>query len=156
MWQAACKDFKSLAALRILGGAAEACADPAFMLITSMWCKFRNIVRSVTLLLIFPRYETAATHSDWAMVLCKWSWDCWRGLIRVCDWAYQRRASLVEIRVSDHRVSPDSFSRSAFRIYSKPSVQCSLLSMGHCDVLRPPRLTGHRQVSFESRAKIDC
>lgn len=37
MWQAACKNFESLAALRILGGAAEACADPAFMLITSMW-----------------------------------------------------------------------------------------------------------------------
>lgn len=42
VWQAACKDFKSLAALRILGGAAEACADPAFMLITSMWCKLHT------------------------------------------------------------------------------------------------------------------
>lgn len=55
VWQAACKDFKSLAALRILGGAAEACADPAFMLITSMWCRFRAVVHPV-LQLIFPRY----------------------------------------------------------------------------------------------------
>ncbi|RPB05387.1 MFS general substrate transporter [Choiromyces venosus 120613-1] len=37
MWQAACKNFVSLAILRVLSGAAEACADPAFMLITSMW-----------------------------------------------------------------------------------------------------------------------
>ncbi|KAG0133672.1 major facilitator superfamily domain-containing protein [Tuber indicum] len=37
MWQAACKDFLSLAVLRVLSGAAEACADPAFMIITSMW-----------------------------------------------------------------------------------------------------------------------
>ena len=37
MIQAACHDFKTLAVLRALGGAAEACADPGFMLITSMW-----------------------------------------------------------------------------------------------------------------------
>ncbi|OJJ83123.1 putative MFS allantoate transporter [Aspergillus glaucus CBS 516.65] len=37
MIQAACNDFKTLAVLRALGGAAEACADPGFMLITSMW-----------------------------------------------------------------------------------------------------------------------
>ncbi|RAL12753.1 putative MFS allantoate transporter [Aspergillus homomorphus CBS 101889] len=35
--QAACHSFATLAVLRALGGAAEACADPAFMLITSMW-----------------------------------------------------------------------------------------------------------------------
>ncbi|CBF77966.1 putative MFS allantoate transporter [Aspergillus nidulans FGSC A4] len=35
--QAACHNFTTLAVLRALGGAAEACADPAFMLITSMW-----------------------------------------------------------------------------------------------------------------------
>ncbi|KAK2756500.1 hypothetical protein FQN54_005393 [Arachnomyces sp. PD_36] len=37
MLQAACKNFQTLAVLRALSGAAEACADPAFMLITSMW-----------------------------------------------------------------------------------------------------------------------
>lgn len=37
MIQAACNSFKTLAVLRALGGAAEACADPGFMLITSMW-----------------------------------------------------------------------------------------------------------------------
>ncbi|KAF7717436.1 Uncharacterized protein PECH_000927 [Penicillium ucsense] len=37
MIQAACNSFETLAALRALGGAAEACSDPAFMLITSMW-----------------------------------------------------------------------------------------------------------------------
>lgn len=37
MLQAACKNFTTLAVLRALSGAAEACADPAFMLITSMW-----------------------------------------------------------------------------------------------------------------------
>ncbi|VVT51621.1 uncharacterized protein SAPINGB_P003157 [Magnusiomyces paraingens] len=37
MIQAACNSFKTLAVLRVLGGAAEACADPAFMLITGMW-----------------------------------------------------------------------------------------------------------------------
>ncbi|KAL1974725.1 hypothetical protein VTN31DRAFT_4929 [Thermomyces dupontii] len=37
MLQAACNSFATLAVLRTLSGAAEACADPAFMLITSMW-----------------------------------------------------------------------------------------------------------------------
>ncbi|KAJ6007550.1 Major facilitator superfamily domain general substrate transporter [Penicillium herquei] len=37
MIQAACNSFATLAVLRALGGAAEACSDPAFMLITSMW-----------------------------------------------------------------------------------------------------------------------
>ncbi|KAL4895996.1 major facilitator superfamily domain-containing protein [Aspergillus ambiguus] len=37
MIQAACHNFATLAVLRALGGAAEACADPSFMLITSMW-----------------------------------------------------------------------------------------------------------------------
>ncbi|KAJ9217077.1 hypothetical protein DTO166G4_1132 [Paecilomyces variotii] len=37
MIQAACQSFTTLAVLRALGGAAEACSDPAFMLITSMW-----------------------------------------------------------------------------------------------------------------------
>ncbi|ANB11552.1 allantoate permease [Sugiyamaella lignohabitans] len=37
MLQAACKSFASLTVLRVLGGAVEATADPAFMLITSMW-----------------------------------------------------------------------------------------------------------------------
>ncbi|OJD33102.1 mfs allantoate transporter [Diplodia corticola] len=37
MAQAAATDFSSLAALRALSGAAEACADPAFMIITVMW-----------------------------------------------------------------------------------------------------------------------
>ncbi|KAL9581281.1 MAG: hypothetical protein Q9212_003990 [Teloschistes hypoglaucus] len=34
---AACQSFATLALLRALGGAAEACSDPSFMLITSMW-----------------------------------------------------------------------------------------------------------------------
>ncbi|KAF2139587.1 uncharacterized protein K452DRAFT_254081 [Aplosporella prunicola CBS 121167] len=37
MAQAGAKNFASLAVLRALSGAAEACADPAFMLISSMW-----------------------------------------------------------------------------------------------------------------------
>ncbi|KAN0096689.1 putative MFS allantoate transporter [Hyaloscypha variabilis] len=37
MLQACARNFAELAALRGLSGAAEACADPAFMLITSMW-----------------------------------------------------------------------------------------------------------------------
>lgn len=37
MLQAACNSFATLSVLRALGGAAEACSDPAFMLITSMW-----------------------------------------------------------------------------------------------------------------------
>lgn len=37
MLQAAAKNFSSLAALRALAGAAEACSDPAFMLVTAMW-----------------------------------------------------------------------------------------------------------------------
>jgi MFS transporter, ACS family, DAL5 transporter family protein len=38
MAQAAAKNFASLLALRVLSGAFEAIADPAFMLITSMYC----------------------------------------------------------------------------------------------------------------------
>lgn len=37
MLQACARNFAELAALRALSGAVEACADPAFMLITSMW-----------------------------------------------------------------------------------------------------------------------
>ncbi|WPH02557.1 Hypothetical protein R9X50_00542200 [Acrodontium crateriforme] len=37
MLQAAAKNFAGLAALRAFAGAAEACSDPAFMLITAMW-----------------------------------------------------------------------------------------------------------------------
>ncbi|KAH9884054.1 putative MFS allantoate transporter [Xylariomycetidae sp. FL2044] len=37
MLQAAAKNFGQLLALRFLAGAAEACSDPSFMLITSMW-----------------------------------------------------------------------------------------------------------------------
>lgn len=37
MAQAAARNFLELAVLRALSGAAEACADPAFLLVTSMW-----------------------------------------------------------------------------------------------------------------------
>ena len=37
MIQAACRNFAQLAVLRALSGAAEACSDPGFMLITGMW-----------------------------------------------------------------------------------------------------------------------
>ena len=37
MCQAACNSFTTLAVLRTLAGAAEACSDPSFMLITCMW-----------------------------------------------------------------------------------------------------------------------
>ncbi|KAK7901053.1 hypothetical protein LTR67_003339 [Exophiala xenobiotica] len=37
MLQAACNSFATLGVLRALAGAAEACSDPSFMLITQMW-----------------------------------------------------------------------------------------------------------------------
>lgn len=37
MLQAACNSFATLAVMRFLSGMAEACSDPAFMLITQMW-----------------------------------------------------------------------------------------------------------------------
>ena len=37
MLQAACNSFTTLGVLRALAGAAEACSDPSFMLITQMW-----------------------------------------------------------------------------------------------------------------------
>jgi sugar phosphate permease len=37
MLQAACHSFETLSVLRALAGAAEACSDPSFMLITCMW-----------------------------------------------------------------------------------------------------------------------
>ena len=42
MIQAACQNFAQLAVLRALSGAAEACSDPGFMLITGMWYKRRE------------------------------------------------------------------------------------------------------------------
>ncbi|OQN99475.1 hypothetical protein B0A48_14453 [Cryoendolithus antarcticus] len=39
MLQASAKNFTQLAVLRAFAGAAEACSDPSFMLITSMWYK---------------------------------------------------------------------------------------------------------------------
>jgi hypothetical protein len=47
MIQAAAKNFAGLAALRAMAGAAEACADPSFMLITSMWYKVGDVVVSI-------------------------------------------------------------------------------------------------------------
>ena len=49
MIQAAAKDFAGLAALRAFAGAAEACADPSFMLITSMWYKVGVLVLFLSL-----------------------------------------------------------------------------------------------------------
>jgi hypothetical protein len=46
MIQAAAQSFEGLAALRALAGAAEACADPSFMLITSMWYKVGSSILS--------------------------------------------------------------------------------------------------------------
>lgn len=40
MLQAAVHNFAGLLVLRFLAGAAEACSDPSFMLITSMWVGF--------------------------------------------------------------------------------------------------------------------
>ncbi|KAL2818558.1 major facilitator superfamily domain-containing protein [Aspergillus granulosus] len=37
MIQAVCHNFATLAVLRAIGGALEGCADPAFLLVTSMW-----------------------------------------------------------------------------------------------------------------------
>jgi sugar phosphate permease len=42
MCQAAAKNFTTLAVLRALSGAAEACSDRAFMIITSMWYSRRQ------------------------------------------------------------------------------------------------------------------
>ncbi|KAI4743969.1 MFS general substrate transporter [Aureobasidium sp. EXF-12298] len=42
MCQAAARNFATLAVLRALSGAAEACSDPAFMIITSMWYSRRQ------------------------------------------------------------------------------------------------------------------
>lgn len=42
MCQAAATNFTTLAVLRALSGAAEACSDPAFMIITSMWYSRRQ------------------------------------------------------------------------------------------------------------------
>lgn len=44
MLQAVAKNFGTLAALRALAGAAEACSDPAFMLVTAMWYTRRQQV----------------------------------------------------------------------------------------------------------------
>ena len=46
MLQAACNSFTTLAVLRALAGAAEACSDPSFMLITSMyWRRQEQVLR---------------------------------------------------------------------------------------------------------------
>lgn len=42
MAQAAARNFTELAVLRALSGAAEACADTAFLIITSMWYKRKD------------------------------------------------------------------------------------------------------------------
>ena len=42
MAQAGARNFATLAVLRALGGVAEACADPAFLVITSMWYNCRQ------------------------------------------------------------------------------------------------------------------
>lgn len=47
MLQAAAHNFAGLAALRAFAGAAEACSDPSFMLITSMWYKVCLILPQV-------------------------------------------------------------------------------------------------------------
>lgn len=47
MIQASCKNFTELLVLRVLGGAVESIADPAFMLITCMCSLFRPLKPSL-------------------------------------------------------------------------------------------------------------
>lgn len=55
MIQAACKNFTSLLALRVLGGAVESIADPAFMLITTTF---------------YTRAEQPSRISAWYAAVC--------------------------------------------------------------------------------------
>ncbi len=78
MLQAAVKNFAQLLALRFLAGAAEACADPSFMLITSMWVSEaphiptggRGVDSVLNGLLV---HEKAATSAYWSVVYGKWT-----------------------------------------------------------------------------------
>lgn len=60
MIQAAANNFASLAALRAFAGAAEACADPSFMLITSMWYKVGLVFVSSRCVCVVHRTELAS------------------------------------------------------------------------------------------------
>ncbi|KAK7756355.1 hypothetical protein SLS62_001581 [Diatrype stigma] len=57
MLQAAVKNFAQLLVLRFLAGAAEACADPSFMLITSMWVSKHLCIGSIKGSLPSWKYE---------------------------------------------------------------------------------------------------
>lgn len=103
MCQAACKDFASLTVLRVLGGAAEACADPAFLIITSSKL-LRDVVVISELNLHFLSvvYTTRATRKDRTMVYGKWHRDRAWWPSRFRNRQYQGQAYQLEVRIHHH------------------------------------------------------
>ena len=117
MCQAASKNFATLAALRVLSGAFEAIADPAFMLIISMFYTREEQPWRISIYYAFNGVGVAGGG------LIGTSSGMTELMHRLRYWTHQRVARFMAIRVSD-----------CGRI---------MLYMGNCAFHVPPELSGH-------------
>lgn len=102
MLQAACNSFATLGVLRALAGAAEACSDPSFMLITQMVdtvCQFGIFLLTVILVV----HSKGAAIADRTLVHCQWGRHRSRRSSGLRHRPYQRRIGIVALRIHHHR-----------------------------------------------------
>lgn len=106
MLQAACNSFATLGVLRALAGAAEACSDPSFLLVTqmvSLACLPSPVMKGTssgdnflltTFLVVYPARTTPPNRT---MVHGQRPRHCSGRSPGICHRAYQRRFGIVEI-----------------------------------------------------------
>jgi MFS family permease len=112
MAQAAAKNFAGLLSLRILSGAFEAIADPAFMLITSMYFTRAEQPTRISIWYAFNGVGVAGGGLIGLYSSSILAYDPLTVRNRLRDWQYPGSSAILAIRISDRR--------------------CVLLSLGHC------------------------
>lgn len=138
MIQAACNSFETLAVLRALGGAAEACADPAFMLITSMWYTRRE--QPVRLGLWYTANGLGIALGGllgYGIGHLKGALPSWKYEFIVM-YAYSPLAPIETFHFTN-------------------AVQwCPMFYLGYCHVYLPSRFTRYSKRSYQKRASHGC
>jgi MFS family permease len=111
MAQAAAKNFAGLLSLRILSGAFEAIADPAFMLITSMYFTRAEQPTRISIWYAFNGVGVAGGGLIGLYSFSIFVYDPLTVRNRLRHWQYPRSSAVLEIRI--------------------PHRRCLLLSLGH-------------------------
>lgn len=140
MAQAASRNFTELAILRTLSGAAEAIADPAFMLISSTWWTRAQQPRVIGLWYCangggiglggLLGYAIGSVRSLFRVF--------WHPLISLSD---KRRPRIMEIRVPDHRSALLPLVYRALHLHSRFAIHNALVyargAAHHCQPQTP-------------------